>query len=401
MNQEFGPVRGMAFEKEYTLHIGWKIFLYIFITALLFAGAYSIYTATADKNWWLLVIGLVLIAISGYFYFEIKASKIILNNGGVKRVGYFSSRELLLPNIEGYTVVQGKRLTIKPVNKSDKKISLADYTYFADAGEIWRWVTMNCRDLDAELQQAELNEIQNDNSFGFTGEERLAELKRLKQFCSYFNYAATAICIWMFAYPKPYDYAILTGLIWPLAVMFVFFLKRDVVTLYNGDNKKEAVYPSLGTALVLPVVGLFIRTLLDFKPARFADVLLPAGTVAVILAALFVVILIGAKEKARSNKTTWLTAVVFVLLYGFTAPVIVNCNFDYAAPKVYAAQVMSQRISTGKHTSYNLTLSKWGPKESEEVEVSKSLYNEVKVGDMVEVNLKPGLLKIQWFYISR
>lgn len=401
MNQEFGPARGMMFEKEYTLHTGWKIFLYLFITALLAAGAYLIYSAAADKNWWLLVIGIALIAISTYFYLEIKTSKIILNNDGIKRVGYFSSRELLLPYIEGYTVVQGKRLTIKPVNKSDKKISLADYTYFADAGEIWRWVTMNCRDLDAELQQAELNEIRNDNSFGFTGEERLAELKRLKRFCSYFNYAGGALCFWLFAYPRPYDYAILTGLLWPLVVLFVFYFKRDVVTLNSSDNKKEAVYPSLSTALILPPLGLLVRVLIDFNLMHFADVLLPGGVAAVVFAALFFVILINAREKARSNKTTWLSAAAFILLYCFTAPVVINCNFDYGAPVVYTARVVSQRVSTGKHTSYNLTLSKWGSKESEEVEVNQSLYDEVKTGDSVHVNLKPGVLKMPWFYVSR
>ena len=183
--------------------------------------------------------------------------------------------------------------------------------------------------------------------------------------------------------------------------MFVFYLKRDVVTLNSTDKNKQAVYPSLNTALILPPFALLVRTFVDFKLMHLTDALLPAAVIMVVLGAAFIGIIMSAKEKARANRTTWFSAVMFVLLYGFTAPILINCNFDYAEPKVYTARVLNQRVLTGKHTSYELTLSKWGPKEIEEAEVSKSLYYQVKVGDTVYVNLKPGLFKMPWFYVSK
>ncbi|WP_413669245.1 hypothetical protein ACEN9X_04310 [Mucilaginibacter sp. Mucisp86] len=401
MKQDFSPIRGIVFEKEYTLGIGWKIFLYIFMAAMVIGGAYLTYTSIADKSWWLVLIGIGLIMLGLYLYLELKASKIIISNNGIKRVGYFSSRELLINDIKGYDTAQGKRITIRPVDKSKKAIVLSDYSYFADGSEILQWVASNCKDLDAEQEQKGIEEIQNDDSYGHSSEERLAELKKLKRFCSYFNYGGIALCFWLFIHPAPYDYAVLAGIAWPLIVMFVFYLKRDVVVLNSADNKKQAMYPSLSKALILPAVGLLLRILVDFKLMHLTDMLLPAFTVIVVLGAAFLGIIMSSKEKARSNKTTWLSAAAFVLLYGFTAPVIINCNFDYSAPKEYKAQVLSQRISTGKHTSYDLTLSKWGPRESEETEVSKSLYDQVKVGDTVYVNLKSGLFKMPWFYISK
>jgi hypothetical protein len=401
MKQDFSPIRGTMFEKEYTLSIGWKIFLYIFIAAMLIGGAYMVYSSIADKSWWLGLIGIGLVALGLYLYLELKASKIIISDNGIKRVGYFNSRELLINDIKGYDTTQGKRITIRPVDKSNKAIVLNDYTYFSDHREILEWILANCKDLDAEQERIGIEEIQNDDSYGYSGEERLAELKRLKRFCSYFNYGSIGLCFWLFIHPAPYDYAVLAGTIWPLIVILVFYLKRDVVTLNSAEDKKQAVYPSLSTALILPPLALLIRVLADFKLMQLTDMLLPAFTVIAVLGAAFLGIIMSSKEKTRSNKTTWLSAAAFVLLYGFTAPVIINCNFDYSAPKEYKAQVLSQRVSTGKHTSYDLTLSKWGPRESEEAEVSKSLYYEVKVGDTVYVNLKPGLFKIPWFYISK
>jgi hypothetical protein len=401
MKQDFSPIRGTVFEKEYTLSIGWKIFLYIFIAAMFIGGAYLTYTSIADKSWWLGLIGIGLVVLGLYLYFELKASKIIISDNGIKRVGYFNSRELLINDIKGYDTTQGKRITIRPVDKSNKAIVLSDYTYFSDHREILEWILANCKDLDAEQERIGIEEIQNDDSYGYSGEERLAELKKLKRFCSYFNYGSIGLCFWLFIHPAPYDYVVLAGTIWPLVVMLVFYLKRDVVTLNSSEDKKQAVYPSLTTALILPPLALLIRVLADFKLMHLTDMLLPAFTVIAVLGAAFFGIIMNSKEKARSNKTTWLSAAAFVLLYGFTAPVIINCNFDYSAPKEYKAQVLSQRVSTGKHTSYDLTLSKWGPRESEETEVSKSLYYQVKVGDTVYVNLKPGLFKMPWFYVSK
>ncbi|WP_121811425.1 hypothetical protein [Mucilaginibacter kameinonensis] len=400
MEQEFSPSRGTTFEKEYSFSTGWKIFLYITIVAMIIGGAYLAYTSIADKSWWLVLIGIGLVTLGLYLYLEFKASKIIISNNSIKRTGYFSSRELLINDIKGYDTVQGKRITIRPVDKSNKAIVLSDYSYFAEYGEILQWLTANCKDLDAEQEQKGIEEIQNDESYGYSSEERLAELKKLKRFCSYFNYGGIALCFWLFIHPAPYDYAVLIATIWPLVVMVVFYLKRDVVTLNNAEDKKQAVYPSLSMALIFPPLALLVRVLADFKLMHLTDILLPAFTVIVVLGAAFFGIIMSSKEKARSNKTTWLSATVFVLLYGFTAPVIINCNFDYSNPKEYKVQVLSQRISTGKHTSYDLTLSKWGQKESEETEVSKSLYYQVKVGDTVYVNLKPGLFKMPWYYVS-
>jgi uncharacterized membrane protein YbhN (UPF0104 family) len=401
MNQEFGPLRGLSFQKEYTLATGTKIFLYIFLTVMLAGGAGLIYESVTDKSWWVVLIGILIIALCIYIFIELKASKITISESGIKRAGYFSSRELLMHEIKGYELLNGKKLIIRPLDKSNKKISLGDYIYFNDHYEIRTWLTQNCKDLDAEQHQISMAEIQADSSFGYTSEERLAELKRLKRFCSYFNYIGTAICFWLIIYPQPYDYAILAGIVWPWVVMFTFYLKRDVVTFNIADKKKEAVYPSLNSALILPLLALMVRAYNDIKLMHLRDVLLPALLTMLIAGAVFLSILLSAKEKARSNKTTWLNVAAFVLLYGFAAPVLINCNFDYKQPEVYIAQVLSQRVSSGRYTSYNLTLSKWGLTEREETKVSKSLYYEVKVGDTVKVNLKPGLFKIPWFYVSK
>jgi hypothetical protein len=77
-----------------------------------------------------------------------------------------------------------------------------------------------------------------------------------------------------------------------------------------------------------------------------------------------------------------------------------NGILDRSAPSVYQAQVNAKRICSGRHTSYNLKLSQWGPrKESKEVDVGKSVYNKHEVGDIVGVIVREGRFGIPWYYV--
>jgi hypothetical protein len=121
MNQEFGPVRGLPFEREYTLTTGTKIFLYIFITVMLAGSAGLIYESVNEKSRWVVLIGILLIILCIYIFVELKATKITISQNGIKRAGYFSSRELLMYEIKGYEFLNGKKLMILPIDKSKKK----------------------------------------------------------------------------------------------------------------------------------------------------------------------------------------------------------------------------------------------------------------------------------------
>ncbi|MFC0517514.1 hypothetical protein ACFFGT_25100 [Mucilaginibacter angelicae] len=401
MNKKFNT------ETEHTIKTGWKIFLCLFAGAIAAGGVYLIGLGVTGKNEWiLLIVGIALTLFGVIVYLDIRATKIIISQYGIVRKGIFSRKELLITDIEGYGMKLGK-LYLKPKSELGKKaIYLNDVPYFTNPGGISDWLMMNCKNLDAGQHHASANEVFNDSSLGNSSDEVLIALKKAKRLCSWLNYTGAAICIWVFVYPRPYDYAILTGIIYPLLMVVVFFLKRDTIILdskrRNESSVKPSLYPSLSTALFMPLVGLSVRAFVDYKLVHLGDVFLPALIMIIILGVVFYSILTGAKEKIRSSTSTRVYATIFVIAYSFIVPVIVNCNFDSGEPKVYPAKIISQAIyENPKPIIYNLTLTKWGPSEGGDIEVSKSLYEQVKKGDTVHVIVKPGLFKMPWFYIAR
>jgi hypothetical protein len=86
--------------------------------------------------------------------------------------------------------------------------------------------------------------------------------------------------------------------------------------------------------------------------------------------------------------------------YGFTREI--NCAFDYSDAKVYEATVLGRREYTGRHDSWYLTLTPWGPRQYiKEEEIDGYLYDHVKIGDTVKVNFKQGLLNVPWFVVTK
>jgi hypothetical protein len=95
-------------------------------------------------------------------------------------------------------------------------------------------------------------------------------------------------------------------------------------------------------------------------------------------------------------------AVIFSVVFGYGSVVSSNCLFDNVASDLHYARVLDHRISSGKSTSYYLTLSAWGAKPSgEEVSVASDLYYQVSKGDSVTVHIKKGTFNIPWYYITK
>ena len=75
--------------------------------------------------------------------------------------------------------------------------------------------------------------------------------------------------------------------------------------------------------------------------------------------------------------------------------------FDRAKPVEFRTKTLSKHVSSGKHTSYDVELSPWGPKRAaEDVDVGRKLYGQIQVGQTVCVYVWPGALKIRWFEVE-
>jgi hypothetical protein len=93
--------------------------------------------------------------------------------------------------------------------------------------------------------------------------------------------------------------------------------------------------------------------------------------------------------------------VIASLIYGFGATRQINCAFDDSSPKLVHTTIDSKWIEQSKGTHYHLKLTSWNsdPKP-QDVEVSHSIYDQYSSGNNIDVNVKNGLLNIQWFYLN-
>jgi hypothetical protein len=72
---------------------------------------------------------------------------------------------------------------------------------------------------------------------------------------------------------------------------------------------------------------------------------------------------------------------------------IVNGAFDTSTPVVYETQVLSLRRTSGKHSTYHVTVASWRPgKEALEIPIWSSLYAKLTAREAVRVTTRRGLL---------
>jgi hypothetical protein len=99
--------------------------------------------------------------------------------------------------------------------------------------------------------------------------------------------------------------------------------------------------------------------------------------------------------------------VLLYFAYSFASVRVINCEFDNSAGRLYKPVVLQKEISQsysehGTKQTHYLSLSAWGPlNEPRKIEVNEEFYSKIHTGDTIPIKVKPGLLHIPWFVVSR
>jgi hypothetical protein len=388
--------------KEYPITPRWKIIIYITI-AVTFAGGIYLSTTQPKDKLQLFSVAALLFILTVYMVAYVKRKKVIITPHSIINQAVFTNKELLKTEINGYKIEKDN--LILEVDKPAKLLYISNYTTLVNSGEILAWA-FQFKDIFAKKYQNEFDAMLHDEAIGNTPKERKLNIARAKKLSACANYIGIAIAIWVIAYPRPYKYAMVSGLVYPLLVIGLFYAKREIMTfgseLSGSGSGKESVYPNLTRALIAIPFALLLRVIYDWDLLSYMAIFLPALVIAVVLFVVFVFILNDANNKTRNNEFTKFNIVCFVLLYSGVATVTTNCEFDNAPDRIYKTTILDKRYTTGKHSAYYLTIDKWGAKQnSDEITVDKDFYNRVSTGQTVKVNTKPGLLQIPWFYVDQ
>ncbi|WP_162944909.1 hypothetical protein [Flavisolibacter nicotianae] len=390
--------------KEYKLSKGWAWFIYIMAPLLAAVFIYLLVmpflpdtksSGTDQLKWFLVPISLLMIGVCVAGVIDAVKGRFVITQDSVYAKGVFTNRELLLHEIEGYRT-DDRYIYIVPFDKSLKQIKVS--TYFSGTGDILAWLSERFPDLDEQKAAAEEAEILSDETLGMGVEEREEQLRKARLKAKALNWAGGLVAAWTWFLPQPYEVVIFLCILLPIICLLLVKSSKGLIRM---EEKKKSAYPSVFSGVLFPSLALCIRALMDFNLLQYGNVW--KGTL--MLAGLFMtVLLVRSKEFTfRSAKDYGLAfgITILVLAYSFGAVVTANCTWDNSTTSVYHAQVTGKHISSGKTTTYYVSLTPWGPQTKEDdVSVSKALYNRLQAKDDVSVYFRQGWFGISWFFIT-
>lgn len=377
--------------REYTISTGMKIF-YILIAAGMFVFAIVLLKTPQDQSL-LLLFPLLIIAGSALIIVNALKRKVIIYDDSILCIKLFSRKELAFNDIKGCRI--GQKVISLESNSGDK-MTISNYSDLSDSSGLESWIKENFKDLDAiDLKQDE-ESVLHDSSLGYTVADREHKLKIAKRVAIAYNIVGVAVFALIFL-GKGHPIVIM-GLFYPLLGIVIMKFSKGLIKF--AGNSKRSVTPFLFLGFMFPVITMLVVVITDYQIFEYNNLWLPIIVTTVVIFVL--VYFTGRNRSIGGLKTQVIIMIIISAIYGFGSVMSVNCTFDKSAPAIYKAEVLNHRIESGKHTSYLLTLTEWGPMhEQKEEDVGRYLYNKVSIGDTVKIYFRPGLLKAPWYDIGQ
>lgn len=369
-----------------------KIFYGITAFALCVASIFTASNIAISRNAYMVLLPIAFTSGAILIVVNILRRKVVIDGTGIFYTGIFSSKSLFTNEIKGYRA-DTKTLAIIS-NGTAPNLKIGNYIDFEKSKEILNWSKANFQDLNALDLELGMQDFLNDETQGFSEDERKAKLKTAKELALAYNiWGGVAGFILLFFKQK---FAYITLLIFPLigiALLFSFNLIKFL------SNKDRCIYPQIVIGFTVPCAMLLIKTT-DFSLLSNDKVWLP---VTIFFVLVFPLVYFKAINKSMSYILGQCALMgIIVIVYGLGCFRTLNCVFDESEQSLFKATVLGKHVSHGKSTTYYLKLNKWGPqKKINNEQVSLKMFNKKSVGDFVTVSLKPGYLDAPWYSILR
>lgn len=391
------------YPRTYEASAGWKVFQYLVGALFAIGGVIGILffanrIGSRDFGVLALMVAVFLtMAVFGvYALLAVARSKTVLLADSIEVYGVTGVQKLRRNQIAGWRFIRAQKgasvLVLEPLDQNLKKIRISQTIRQDNAFRAW---IESLPDLDANELKQEEEAIAADESLGATPEERLARLasaRRIARWLTWFAYGSMVVLI------LPPQHRVLPVLC-ALAVIpwLVFILQVSSPRLYSLDTRKNQARAGLSAPLFLPGLALALCALngahlVDWRPA-------------VVLAAIAVVTMGGialiVDPVLRQRKSSTIVLMLLMGAYGYGVGVAGDIVTDQSVPQVFHVSVLGKHVVHGKHTSWDVRLSPWGPvQQAGDVSVSRSFYDSVSAGDTICTNLRRGSIGIEWYTVT-
>jgi hypothetical protein len=355
-------------------------------------GAFLVYISLTKPNLGsLLYIAIGSFAFGIYLLATALRSRLVIDGSRVEVHYGFSEKTADLSEIEGFRTVSTRNGSFWQLKlKEGRGTITVQKSYDCDGVRAW---LQQIPDLDERDRNALLQQIEQSQELGATPEERLAALNKAKQL----NYGLTAgaIAAALGFGVGGASLRLPSAIVLALLPAVLIYQVRGGPLLYAIFKPKRDPRTDLGIAFMACGLGLIFGD----SSLHFVDqlsLLEYAALVGVLFCA-------GIYSAARKNPQFWgaMIGMLFIAgAYGFGLAAAADTIPDHATPASYSVTVENKHETHGRSTSYYLDLGPWGPMQgANSLSVSYSTYEGTSIGDQVCLDLRPGVLRVQWYQV--
>jgi hypothetical protein len=384
-------------EQEYRISTFGKIFNGLMIGALVCASMYLLSKGnSANRYIDMVIFSMIMLAGGTLLALYTFRRRVVISDTSIAVRGMFGTRQLQNSVIKGYRV-KDKAIFIYTNRQGVRGLMINDYSSIGDSDELIESLSLHYTDLNELDRQNDLKIILQDTELGNTEEERLDEFKKAKKIALIYNVGGIVIFVLSLIFLRTQSKVDTILTIWPLIGIVLIIKSKGLIKLVT---KTSSAYPCIIWGMYISGIVALIISLVDYSILRGNHVWLPF-----VLIGILVSIVLYFRGWDRSKSALWgqgLAIIFIAFIYSYSFTIIINSNLDNSAPQSFPATITDKSLGGKSITVYHVKLSSWAMNDIQsEVKVSREFYNQTFIGANVHIQVKKGLFKIPWYYITQ
>jgi hypothetical protein len=382
-------------EEEFTITTGWKIFYGIFALLLGAGGVFLLVAGLKNPDTMLpaVVGGLVIAGLAVLIGGQLR-KKVIISADRIVHTNVLQTREIPAASVKGCRIGP-KVIVIEADSPNYAKITINNYSDFANSADLVNWLKQNFKDLNVADLADERERLLQDTRLGATKEEREAKINNAKWVAIIYSAAGLIFGFASIPFDQNKTIAILL-IVYPLLGIIIMGTSWGLIRFLSDSRKSVRSFIVLG--FFGPVIMLCISSGSSYNILQYNNFYFPAlGMFLVIAATLY---LTGKNEDLSPVAGQVILMLIVAAGYSYGTILKINCLFDDTSPRQINTTIDSKfkEYSKGEHYYLWLNpLTTGGDKK--QVEVGPITYGKYNPGDTVVVDLKKGSLNIPWYYL--
>lgn len=226
-----------------------------------------------------------------------------------------------------------------------------------------------------------------------------SQKRKSKVISTLVNGACFSFGLLFLLYPTYYELQLILLLITPWLILVLVSMSNDTLHVLSF---KESPFPGFTIALTACYFPVIIRVILDYTVIDYTIAWLSIIAVAPLISFVFIKALkkeFGWDEEGTIGRSILIGIVFLVVsIYTFFFTISINCTFDNSRESFYKTEVLGKRKSKGRRTThyYVEIMVPSLIAQNKEVRISSKLWKEIEAGDSVNLEIRKGLLGIDW-----